>query len=211
MQRTEWRFPVWMILLFLFVFGCTPAARPRYPVVSDMAPRRLPPVPVQTYFNGSLYRAEGLADLASDQTAQSRGESLWIRIPEKNGLPGFPQGKPTLLGGVIVRISPPDELVIFARRTIRNQGEVKRWVLEGRIRREDIGHDNVVSMDRLSMARYRYDHTTPHKREEFAGKVKSALPPYARKPAKQGLPPLGNPPVAKVAQTGPPPIQGGTP
>ncbi len=200
-----------MILLFLLVLGCTPAARPHYPVVGDMAPRRLPPVPVQSYFNGSLYRSEGLADLASDQTAQSRGESLWIRIPEKNGLPGFPQGKPTLVGGMIVRTSPPDELVIFARKTIRNKGEVKRWILEGRIRREDIGYDNVVSMDRISMARYRYDHRTPHKREEFSGKVKPALPPYARKPAKQGVASLTKPPVAKVSPTGPPPIQGGTP
>ncbi|MHB8421918.1 MAG: flagellar basal body L-ring protein FlgH [Leptospirales bacterium] len=201
----------WGVLLFLAVLGCTPVSHSGhsgYPVVTDQAPRRLPPVPVQPYFDGSLYRPEGLANLASDQTARTKGESLWIRIPEKNGLPGFSQAKSTLIGGMIVRTDPPDELVIFARKTIRKHGEVKRWILEGRIRREDIGHDNIVSMDKLSMARYRYDHKTPHKRERFAGKVR-ILPPYARKPLKKALKKAGSAAVSKVARPGPPPIQGG--
>lgn len=216
MVRIEGRFPVWQVFLFLAVLGCTPVSRPHYPVVSDMAPRRLPPVPVQSYFDGSLsrsdgsmYRPGGLVDLASDQTAQSRGESLWIKIPVDNGLPGFPQGKSTLIGGVIVRVSPPDELVVFARKTLRKHGEIKRWILEGRIRREDIGHDNIVSVEKLSMARYRYDHRTPRKREQFAGKIRPVLPPYARKPLKKAAALAGSSPVSKTGNPGPPPIQGG--
>lgn len=213
MERNEGCCRVWKAFLFLAVLGCTPVNHPSYPgypVVSDMAPRRLPPVPAQTYFDGSLYRPEGLANLASDQTARMRGESLWIQIPAKNGLPGFPQDKETLIGGVIVRTAPPDELVVFARKTFRKHGEIKRWILEGRIRREDIGHDNIVSMDKLSMARYRYDHKTPRKRERFAGKVR-ALPPYARKPLKKALAQAGSAAIAKTSRPGPPPVQGGTP
>ena len=62
--------PLGLLLVFVFLSGCAPAIKIHYPVVTDRAPRRLPPHPVQQYFDGSLYRPDGIADLASDQNAR---------------------------------------------------------------------------------------------------------------------------------------------
>ncbi|MCL4462123.1 MAG: flagellar basal body L-ring protein FlgH [Nitrospirae bacterium] len=200
--------PLGLLLVFVFLSGCAPAIKIHYPVVTDRAPRRLPPHPVQQYFDGSLYRPDGIADLASDQNARFRGETVWIRIPVKNGLPGFPQDRESLMGAVVVREAPPDELVVFAHRTVRRKNEVRRWILEGRIRREDIGYDNTIPVRKLSMARYRYDHRQMGQKRRFQ-KNRSPLPASVpavvsngRSNGKSG----GNPPKTK---SGPPPIQGG--
>ena len=200
--------PVGLVLVIIFLSGCAPAVKAHYPVVTDQAPRRLPPHPVQQYFDGSLYRPGGMADLASDQNAGFRGETVWIKIPEKNGLPGFPQGHETLMGAVVVREAPPDELVVFAHRTVRRKNEVRRWILEGRIRREDIGYDNTIPVRKLSMVRYRYDHEQGGQKRRFQ---KTLNPLAARVPGRtsNGLPKgntVGQPPKTS---SGPPPIQGG--
>ncbi|AFS54498.1 flagellar basal body L-ring protein FlgH [Leptospirillum ferriphilum] len=200
--------PVGLLLVFIFLSGCAPAVKAHYPVVSDQAPRRLPPHPVQQYFDGSLYRPDGMADLASDQNAKFRGETVWIKIPKKNGLPGFPQDHETLMGAVVVREAPPDELVVFAHRTVRRKNEVRRWILEGRIRREDIGYDNTIPVRKLSMARYRYDHEQGGQKKRFQ-KALNPLPASVPGPSSNGLPKgksVGQPPKTS---SGPPPIQGG--
>ena len=200
--------PVGLLLTFLFLTGCAPAVNRHYPVVTDKAPRRLPPHPVQQYFDGSLYRPEGVADLASDQNARFRGETVWIRIPEKNGLPGLPQDRESLMGAVVVREAPPDELVVFAHRTVRRKNEVRRWILEGRIRREDIGYDNTIPVRKLSMARYRYDHEQGGQKRRFQ-KTLPPLPASIPGPSSNALSKgksVGQTPKTRSA---PPPLQGG--
>lgn len=194
--------------LLILLAGCAHPVKSRYPVVTDQAPRRLPPVPARNYFDGSLFRPDGMADLASDQKARFRGETLWIRIPAKNGLPGFPQDQESLIGGVVVRVSQPDELVIFARKTVRKGSAVRRWILTGRIRREDIGFDNTVSVNKLSMARYRFDQKEGGQEKRF--KKNLNLPPLATGAA--GSANRSNRKTAGQAtkkNQGPPPIQGG--
>jgi hypothetical protein len=157
---------------FLGAFGCAQSPPPHYPVVNDMAPKPLPERPAHAYFDGSLYREQGISDLASDRSAAFKGDAVGIRIPPKNGLPGFPQGQDTIVEGVVIRRSGSKDLLVFARRTIRLKGELKRWVIEGRVRSADIGYDNTVPIDRLAMGRYRYDHETPGKSERLSGRVK---------------------------------------
>lgn len=161
---------------FLAAFGCAQTPPPHYPVARDMAPKPLPEKPEHAFFDGALYKDSGIADLASDRSAAFKGDAIGILIPPKNGLPGFPQGKDTVVSGVVVRRSGTGDLVVFARRTVRRRGDVRRWVIEGRVRRADIGYDNTVPLDRLSMGRYRYDHETPGRSERLAGKVKPLVP-----------------------------------
>lgn len=173
-----------LVLGSLLLGGCAIQRAPVSHVsFADTAPHPLPPLQREKFFDGSLYAPGGLGDLASDDVASQNGDPIVVRFDPKNGYPGVPQSRTTLLTGEVIRVEPSGRLLVSAQRTIRDGSSLRRIVMVGRISRNAIESSNQVPVSEISMLRFRSDN------ESGGGPKKSfsappSLPKTAAKAAK---------------------------
>ncbi len=148
----------------LWLAGCVKTAAPPPVTYSDGAPHPLPPIQRERAFDGSLFAPGGLGDLAADKVALYPGDPVIIRFGLKNGYPGIPQGRVTLLTGQVIRVEPSGTLLVSAQRSIRDSSGVRRVVLVGRVDHGSIETGNEVPVSRVSMLRFRSDGPSERKR-----------------------------------------------